>query len=143
MRQCTSTKSIDGGSGSERVPCDGAVVMVRGEAKMLGGCGEPCSFVMEREDPVEAAFRAGYRAGHEAGFKAPLLQTKTSFNVGFHQAWNIFEAYRRYKSGERPSYSTFIDEQTLTAGYGQLHPSGSWEFPLHVDQTTHKIVERN
>lgn len=67
-RACTSTKSIDGGSCSERVPCDGAIVMVRGIPTMIGGCGEPCSFVMERPGEREVAFRAGYRAGYDDCF---------------------------------------------------------------------------
>lgn len=61
-RECKATKSIDGGSCSERVPCDG---VIEGEA-MTGGCGEPCSFVMQRPDPVEAAFRAGFSTAMNA-----------------------------------------------------------------------------
>lgn len=50
------------------------------------------------------------------------------------------EAYRRYELGITPSYSTFIDEITITAGYGELDRVGSFEFPLMVDQETLKII---
>lgn len=41
---CTSTMSIDGGSTSERVPCTG---VRHADGTLEGGCGEPCSFVMD------------------------------------------------------------------------------------------------
>lgn len=45
VRRCTSTKSEDGGSASPHVPCDGAILA---DGRMVGGCGEPCNFVMDR-----------------------------------------------------------------------------------------------
>jgi hypothetical protein len=45
--RCGSTKSEDGGSGSPRVPCDGVVLA---DGRMVGGCGEPCSFVTDRRE---------------------------------------------------------------------------------------------
>jgi hypothetical protein len=46
VRSCDSTKSEDGGSCSPRVPCDG---VQWSDGELMGGCGEPCSFVMHRE----------------------------------------------------------------------------------------------
>ena len=53
---------------------------------------------------------------------------------------NVQEAYRLYATKKNPGYSTFIDEQTITAGYGKLNVSGDWEFPLIIDQDSLKIV---
>lgn len=39
------------------------------------------------------------------------------------------EAIRRYENGEKPCYSTGIDN-SLTCGYGALNAEGFWEFPL-------------
>ena len=39
------------------------------------------------------------------------------------------EALRRWKAGEKPSFSTGICE-SLTAGYGELDSCGYWEFQL-------------
>lgn len=50
------------------------------------------------------------------------------------------EAYRLFESGVKPSFSTFIDEVTITAGYGELDSSGSFEYPLSVDQETLEII---
>jgi hypothetical protein len=44
-RYCLSTMSIDGGSTSERVECTGRYTA---DGTITGGCGEPCSFVMDR-----------------------------------------------------------------------------------------------
>lgn len=43
------------------------------------------------------------------------------------------EAIRRYKSGERPMFSTGIDER-LTYGYGGLDSNGFWEFPIPYEE---------
>jgi len=43
--RCPSTMSEDGGSCSDRVPCTG---IRHADGTLEGGCGEPCSFVMER-----------------------------------------------------------------------------------------------
>lgn len=53
---------------------------------------------------------------------------------------NTREAYRRFNAGEKPCFSTFIDEVTITAGYGKLDFSGEWEYPLHVNQDTFQIL---
>lgn len=52
----------------------------------------------------------------------------------------IVEAYKRFFSGKKPDYSTSIDEETVTAGYGELDYAGEFEFPLDVDQETYRIV---
>lgn len=39
------------------------------------------------------------------------------------------EAIRRFKAGEKPYYSSGIDE-SITCGYGDLDDYGFWEFPL-------------
>lgn len=39
------------------------------------------------------------------------------------------EAIRRFEAGEKPGYSSGIDE-ALTCGYGELDDYGFWEFPL-------------
>lgn len=49
------------------------------------------------------------------------------------------EAYRRFKDGVVPTYSTGICEST-TAGYGKLDDNGYWEFPLYVNQKTFAIT---
>lgn len=56
---------------------------------------------------------------------------------------NRDEAYRRHGNGEKPSYSTFIDGVTTTAGYGDLDSAGSFQYPLYVDQKTLKILPAN
>lgn len=48
------------------------------------------------------------------------------------------EAIRRFRDGEKPSYSTGICE-SITAGYGRLDQYGYWEFPLPVNQETLEI----
>lgn len=53
------------------------------------------------------------------------------------------EAYRRFDNGEKPSYSTFIDEVTITAGYGNLDSAGMFQYPLAVDQETLAILPMN
>ncbi len=50
------------------------------------------------------------------------------------------EAYRRYRNGEAPSFSTGICE-FLTAGYGHLDAYGYYEFPLNVDNETFEILD--
>lgn len=60
-RECTSTKSIDGGSCSERVPCGGVVAVGPNTRRMTGGCDEPCDFLSgSAVITLEEAFRAGY-----------------------------------------------------------------------------------
>jgi hypothetical protein len=49
------------------------------------------------------------------------------------------EAYRRFESGMKPSFSHFLDD-TITAGYGELEWCGTWEFPLKVDQETLQVI---
>lgn len=44
VARCTSSKPVDGGSYSDRVPCDGRLTV---DGRWLGGCGEPCSFIMD------------------------------------------------------------------------------------------------
>jgi hypothetical protein len=39
------------------------------------------------------------------------------------------EAIRRFEAGEKPCYSSGIDDST-TCGYGELDEYGFWEFPL-------------
>ncbi len=43
LLRCDGTMSEDGGSGGERIPCDG---VRRSDGSVSGGCAEPCSFVM-------------------------------------------------------------------------------------------------
>ena len=50
------------------------------------------------------------------------------------------EGYRRYLSGENPTYSTSISGLT-TAGYSKLDFCGEFEFPVVVDQETFKVIE--
>lgn len=39
-----------------------------------------------------------------------------------------------HAAGARPSVSTFIDDETITHGYGRLSEFGDWEYPvLHLD----------
>ncbi len=60
--RCTSTMSEDGGSCSDRVPCTG---VRNADGTMEGGCGEPCSFVMDRAGDTrfaETIFKAAYDA---------------------------------------------------------------------------------
>jgi len=45
--KCKGTKSPDGGSGGERVPCDGVMYS---SGSWVGGCGEPCRFIMHLEE---------------------------------------------------------------------------------------------
>lgn len=45
QRRCDGTKSIDGGSASERVPCDGRWDV----GGVVDGCGEPCAFAMRKQ----------------------------------------------------------------------------------------------
>ena len=40
------------------------------------------------------------------------------------------KALLRFAMGEKPRFSTFIDEETVTAGYGELDDHGWWEYPL-------------
>lgn len=47
---CMSCKSEDGGSGGPRIPCDGALYA---DGTMTGGCGEPCSFIMDRDPQAD------------------------------------------------------------------------------------------
>ena len=51
---------------------------------------------------------------------------------------NQVEAFRRFESGEKPSYSTGICE-SITAGYGKCDYYGYFEFPLYVNQETLEI----
>lgn len=37
----------------------------------------------------------------------------------------------RYLFGEQPSISTFIDEDTITMGYGVHYGTGDFEYPVH------------
>lgn len=46
VRRCDGTKSVDGASASERVPCDGRYEV---DGNFVGGCGEPCAFVMRKQ----------------------------------------------------------------------------------------------
>lgn len=45
-------------------------------------------------------------------------------------------AIQRYQSGEPAYVSTFIDEETLTYGYGHLSSMGSWEFEVPHSELT-------
>lgn len=51
---------------------------------------------------------------------------------------NRVQAIEWYKQGKKPNFSTGICELT-TAGYGRCDSSGYFEYPLNVDQKTHKI----
>ena len=42
-------------------------------------------------------------------------------------------AIARYKLGEKPSFSTGIDD-IVTIGYGNLDNNGFWEFTIPYDQ---------
>jgi len=52
------------------------------------------------------------------------------------KVWNIlfvvrsFCAVAIYLTGKKPSCSTFIDEVSITAGYGQLDDLGFFQYPL-------------
>jgi hypothetical protein len=41
-----------------------------------------------------------------------------------------YEAQQRWQRGLRPSFSQGICG-SITAGYGELDPSGYWQFPLY------------
>ena len=49
------------------------------------------------------------------------------------------EAYRRFESGEKPSFSHDLSDE-ITAGYGKLEWDGTWQYPLEVDQETFKVI---
>lgn len=56
------------------------------------------------------------------------------------QQWweNRDSAELRYKSGERPTWSTGICG-SLTCGYGRLDEYGYWECPLYVNPETNQV----
>lgn len=43
---------------------------------------------------------------------------------------NTTIALIKYFTGQKPSISTFIDEETITMGYGNLNSMGWFEYPL-------------
>lgn len=43
---------------------------------------------------------------------------------------NELKAIERYFNGEKYSCTTFIDEETITCGYGTIYSVGSFEFEL-------------
>jgi hypothetical protein len=53
-----------------------------------------------------------------------------------NKIWYILFFIRRfcaiiiYLTGKKPSCSTFIDEVSITAGYGQLNDFGDWQYSL-------------
>ena len=51
---------------------------------------------------------------------------------------DIEQAYFWYNLGIKPSWSSDLGGY-LTAGYGKIY-YGEFEFPLHVDQETLKII---
>lgn len=72
-----------------------------------------------------------------------LFLNKSSFTA------NELEAIRRYTAGVKPSCSTFIDEVTMTYGYGELSDFGSWEFEIPHSvlsqgepKSTHELMEQ-
>lgn len=46
-----------------------------------------------------------------------------------------------YKLGIEPSISTFIDEVTITFGYGELDWAGGWEYEVPPKHLTKKDKE--
>lgn len=48
------------------------------------------------------------------------------------------KAIEMYLSGIPPMVSTFIDEETLTYGYGKLSSLGEWEYEI-----PHRVLKNN
>ena len=52
------------------------------------------------------------------------------------KVWNILFIIRSfcavviYLTGKKPNCSTFIDEVSITAGYGKLNDLGDWQYSL-------------
>lgn len=43
---------------------------------------------------------------------------------------NMLIAHLLYNLGKKPECSTFIDEDTITMGYGRMDSLGDFQFPL-------------
>lgn len=60
-----------------------------------------------------------------------MPEFKTPYAQHIHNESDAqLEAIRRFISGEPYCVSTFIDEVTLTYGYGELSSLGSWQYEL-------------
>ncbi len=46
------------------------------------------------------------------------------------------EANRRFAAGEKPCYSTGIDD-SITCGYGYIDQFGFWQYPLVMKEPDH------
>jgi hypothetical protein len=52
------------------------------------------------------------------------------------------EAIKRFLNGEKLSYTTFIDEITITCGYGKLSDIGCFQYELPMSfRKEHNILE--
>ncbi len=88
--RCTSTMSEDGGSCSDRVPCTG---VRNADGTMEGGCGEPCSFVMDRAGSDTRSNETAFRVGFEQGFGEGMSEGMPGHEpVTINDAWAAYVA---------------------------------------------------
>lgn len=107
--ECDGEMSSDGGSGSERVSCDGKRYS---DGTFEGGCGEPCSWIMEKSGHGKPPWGLKPAINHEA-LEAAILN---AIDETTSDAVDGINMYTRAFFGLHPSITPGLEQYERTMG---------------------------